>query len=63
MMPNREEIHKRIELALDGVLGDVYKELGITTGDISPGLACKWHAHVEGLAEIMQLLIKCNKRV
>ena len=54
------DLNTRIYTVLDSTLGDIYKELGITSGDVAPDLNIAMSHHISILADIFSELIKAN---
>ena len=50
-----------ISLSLEETLSEIYTEMGITTGDISPMQAMQWNEITEAAAALFHELIEQNK--
>lgn len=48
------DIKKRISLALENLLTDIYTEKGINTGDITPLQALKWDDITKQAADFLR---------
>ena len=57
------KLHDRIDNALEAQLCDVYQELGITRGDITPMQREDWDTIVNNTAALFSELIDQNKEV
>lgn len=60
MSKSRSELKERISDGLERSLSDIYDELGITTGDISPDQDLIWDSICEQAAELFEALISQN---
>lgn len=60
-MMDIDNLKERIDTALQGVLCDVYDDLLIKSGDITPGQSSSWDSTVESLADLFMELIDQNK--
>ena len=54
------EIQELISLSLEETLSDIYKGMGIKTGDITPTQAQKWDELTSATAALFSELIKQN---
>ena len=55
------DIQKRISVALENLLTDIYTEKGIETGDISPLQSLQWDDITKKAAVLFADLIEQNK--
>jgi len=60
MPKSKKELKERISGSLESSLSDIYDELGITTGDISPDQDLVWDEICEKAAELFEVLIRQN---
>lgn len=56
-----DELKNRISAALEGELAKIYDEMGITSGDITPGQSLEWEQLTEDAADLFWRLIVLNK--
>lgn len=56
------DLQELISLSLEETLSEIYTELGITTGDITPLQASHWNIITEATANLFTELIKQNMR-
>lgn len=54
------ELQELISLSLEETLSEIYTEMGITTGDITPLQARHWDIITEATANLFKELIKQN---
>ena len=54
------ELQELISLSLEETLAEIYTEMGITTGDISPLQARHWDIITQATANLFNELIKQN---
>lgn len=57
------EMQELISLSLEETLAEIYTEMGITTGDITPLQARHWDIVTQATANLFTELIKQNMRV
>jgi hypothetical protein len=55
------ELQELISLSLEETLTEIYDQLGITTGDISPIQAMQWNEITQAAAALFSELIEQNK--
>ena len=60
-MISQMEIAKMISETLDELLGKIYADLGIKSGDIFPLQSVKWDKLVNEMAELFADLIELNR--
>ena len=54
------DLQELISLSLEETLSEIYTELGITTGDITPLQASHWNIITQATANLFTELIKQN---
>ena len=54
------ELQELISLSLEETLTEIYAQMGITTGDISPVQTMLWNEITETTAELFKALIQQN---
>lgn len=57
------KLNDRISNALEALLCDIYNDLNITSGDITPEQALLWDNIVESANDLFNQLIEQNKEV
>lgn len=56
----KELLQARISLALEAELSEIYDQLGVSSGDISPWDSIEWDRLTEEMAILFQSLIDWN---
>lgn len=56
-----DNLKNRISNALESLLGEIYEEQWITSGDVTPGQYLEWERLTEETAALFYQLIEQNK--